>query len=86
MLPDILSFILRRAMSPVVAENSSYVLPKGSSLTPPLKAPALVLGSPASAHEGSYQQLIQELEQTRAVEKLMVDRLVEGGAYLFRSC
>ena len=70
-------------MSPVATESATYVLPAGSTVTPQLKAPALVLGSPASAQDGSYQRLIEELEKTRSVEKLMVDRLVEGGACTF---
>ena len=51
-------------------------------MTQQLKAPALVLGTPASAQEGTYQRLIEELEKSRVVEKMMVDRLVEGGMSL----
>lgn len=52
-----------------------------------LKAPALVLGSPATAQDGSYQKIITELEQTRSVEKLMLDRLLEGGScFLYDNC
>ncbi|EJD01411.1 DUF689-domain-containing protein [Fomitiporia mediterranea MF3/22] len=69
-------------MSPVATESVTYVLPAGSTVTQQLKAPALVLGSPASAQDGSYQRLIEELEKTRSVEKLMVDRLVEGATTL----
>ena len=51
-------------------------------MTQQLKAPALVLGTPASAQEGTYQRLIEELEKSRVVEKMMFDRLVEGGMSL----
>lgn len=47
----------------------------------PIKGPALVVGSPATATEGKYQSLITDLEKTRAVEKQMVDRLLDGGEY-----
>lgn len=54
-----------------------------TTAAPLLKAPALVLGSPASAQDGAYQRLVADLEETktRSVEKLMLDRLVEGGTY-----
>ncbi|KAL5508219.1 DRE2 [Sanghuangporus vaninii] len=69
-------------MSPVPTELSSYVLPSGTVMNQPLKAPALVLGTPATAQEGTYQRLIEELEKSRMVEKMMVDRLVEGATTL----
>ena len=64
-------------MSPVSMTSASFVQTDAPS--PILKAPALVIGSPASTQDGSYQKLISELEQTRSVEKLLVDRIVEGG-------
>ncbi|KAL5488019.1 DRE2 [Sanghuangporus weigelae] len=69
-------------MAPVPTELSSYVLPSGTTMTQPLKAPALVLGTPTTAQEGTYQRLIEELEKSRMVEKMMVDRLVEGATML----
>ncbi|KAI0089261.1 DUF689-domain-containing protein [Irpex rosettiformis] len=48
----------------------------------PIKGPALVIGSPATATEGKYQSLITDLENTRAVEKQMVDRLLDGATAL----
>ena len=51
----------------------------------PIKGPALVIGSPATATEGKYQSLITDLENTRAVEKQMVDRLLDGGEHKYDS-
>jgi hypothetical protein len=45
-------------------------IPKGS---------ALVIGSLATAQDGKYQALISQLETTRHVDRLLVDRLVDGG-------
>jgi hypothetical protein len=65
-------------MAPVAIESSSL-----SSIisTPPvaLKSPALVIGSLATANDGSYQALITELEVSRTVERLLADRLLDGG-------
>ncbi|KAH8118373.1 DUF689-domain-containing protein [Phellopilus nigrolimitatus] len=70
-------------MAPVATETSPMsVFTTAASPAPTLKAPALVVGSPSSAQDGSYQKLISDLELTRSVERLMVDRLVEGAATL----
>lgn len=45
----------------------------------PSKGPALALGSPSTAQDGTYQSLITDLQQTRRVDKQMIDRLVDGG-------
>lgn len=45
----------------------------------PVKGPALCIGSPATASDGKYQALVQSLEDTRNVEKQMLDRLLDGG-------
>lgn len=47
----------------------------------PVKGPALAIGSPATAEDGRYQSLITSLQETRQVEKYMVDRLLDGGAH-----
>lgn len=65
-------------MSPVATETITSTVV--SAAPPSLKAPALVLGTPATAQDGSYQRTISELEQSRTVEKLMLDRLLEGGS------
>jgi hypothetical protein len=61
--------------------------PKASThvvATVPTKGPALVIGSPSTALDGKYQALVSELEQTRQVERQMLDRLVDQGmAFLF---
>jgi len=41
---------------------------------------ALVIGSMATAQDGKYQSLINGLEETREVERQMVDRLLDGAA------
>ncbi len=46
----------------------------------PAKGPALAIGSPATAQDGQYQSLVTSLEQSRQVERHMVDRLLDGGA------
>lgn len=45
----------------------------------PVKGPALCIGSPATATDGKYQALVKGLEETRNVEKQMLDRLLDGG-------
>ena len=47
----------------------------------PLKGKALVIGSPATAADGRFQTLVTELEASRPVERQMLDRLVDGGAW-----
>ena len=44
--------------------------------------PALVIGSLATAQDGKYQSLITSLEETREVDRQMVDRLLDGGNIL----
>ncbi|KAI0375539.1 DUF689-domain-containing protein [Pilatotrama ljubarskyi] len=48
----------------------------------PAKGPALAIGSPATAQDGKYQSLITSLEQSRKVERHMVDRLLDGATTL----
>lgn len=48
----------------------------------PVKGPALAIGSLATAEDGKYQSLITSLEETRQVERHMVDRLLDGAATL----
>lgn len=43
---------------------------------------SLAIGSLTTAQDGKYQALISELEATRPVDRLLVDRLVDGGAYV----
>ncbi|THH02731.1 hypothetical protein EW026_g132 [Hermanssonia centrifuga] len=47
-----------------------------------MKGPALAIGSPATALDGKYQSLISSLDQTRTVEKQMLDRLLDGATVL----
>ena len=48
----------------------------------PAKGTALAIGSPATAQDGKYQSLITSLEESRQVERHMVDRLLDGGAHI----
>lgn len=48
----------------------------------PATGPALAIGSPATAQDGKYQSLITSLEQSREVERHMVDRLLDGGMFI----
>lgn len=43
------------------------------------KGPALVIGSLSTAGNGKYQSLISELEASRQVDRLLLDRLVDRG-------
>jgi hypothetical protein len=56
--------------------NSNAVTPVGAN-----KGSALVIGSLTTAEDGKYQALISQLETTRHVDRLLVDRLVDGGMY-----
>jgi hypothetical protein len=71
-------------MSPIAiytpAENvTSNVPPTGTS---PLKGSALVIGSLSTAEDGKYQSVITELESTRKVEKLLLDRIMDEATTL----
>jgi hypothetical protein len=46
------------------------------------KESALVIGSLTTAQDGKYQSLITGLEETREVERQMVDRLLDGATTL----
>ncbi|KAI0723196.1 DUF689-domain-containing protein [Earliella scabrosa] len=48
----------------------------------PAKGTALAIGSPATAQDGKYQSLITSLEESRQVERHMVDRLLDGATTL----
>lgn len=70
-------------MSPT-AVLASY---NDSSITAPapvvsVKGPALAIGSLNTAQDGKYQALISGLEGTRKVDRLLFDRLTDGGMYL----
>ena len=67
----------------VPAATATQAAASSSSSTNGLDAPILVIGSPASARDGSYQRLITDIEQTKSAEKLMIDRLLEGGTFSF---
>ncbi len=71
-------------MAPVAIETSpSYTMTNGAATTSPSsqKAPALVIGSLNTAQDGSYMNTISALESSRKVERQMVDRIMDGGAY-----
>ena len=66
-------------MAPVAIESSSLSTVISSAPPVALKSPALVIGSLVTANDGSYQSLITELEVSRTVERLLADRLLDGG-------
>jgi anamorsin len=43
--------------------------------------PVLVIGSLSTAQDGKYQTLLSSLEGGAPVERQMLDRLLDGGAY-----
>ncbi|OJT13086.1 Fe-S cluster assembly protein DRE2 [Trametes pubescens] len=63
------------------AQTQSYEKPALAAAVPE-KGPALAIGSPATAQDGRYQSLITSLEQSRTVERHMVDRLLDGATAL----
>ncbi|KAL1946908.1 hypothetical protein VTO73DRAFT_15012 [Trametes versicolor] len=63
------------------AQTQSYEKPALAAAVP-AKGPALAIGSPATAQDGRYQSLITSLEQSRTVERHMVDRLLDGATAL----
>ncbi|CCL99440.1 uncharacterized protein FIBRA_01458 [Fibroporia radiculosa] len=52
----------------------------------PMQGPALAIGSPATAEDGRYQSLVTGLQETRQVERYMLDRLLDGASTLTPSC
>ena len=64
-------------MSPVAIELTQDTQKTSSP------GPALVIGSPLTAQDGTYLDLINDLEKRSAnaseVEKQMVDRILDGG-------
>ncbi|KAH9951676.1 cytokine-induced anti-apoptosis inhibitor 1, Fe-S biogenesis-domain-containing protein [Amylocystis lapponica] len=63
--------------SPVVPQDQQKVL-----AAVPIKGPALAIGSPVTAEDGRYQSLITSLQETREVERHMLDRLLDGAVTL----
>lgn len=68
-------------VSPLAAQDQHKVV-----VAVPAKGPALAIGSPATAEDGKYQALVTGLQQTRSVERYMVDRLLDGGTRAFLVC
>lgn len=67
-------------MSPT-ATSLSYVDSRVGTAVSATKGSSLVIGSLTTAQDGKYQALISQLETTRHVDKLLVDRLVDGGMW-----
>ena len=63
-------------MSPIAVQPTST---SSQTTTTTTKGPALVIGSLATAQDGSYQALITDLEANRRVDKQLLDRLVDDG-------
>lgn len=73
-------------MSPVAIEldqNLPTTLQSQKQSVVGSPGPTLVIGSPSTAQDGTYPELINELEQdsanTSEVEKQMIDRILDGG-------
>jgi hypothetical protein len=67
-------------MSPT-ATTASPVASRDITAVGTTKGSALVIGSLTTAQDGKYQALISQLETTRHVDRLLVDRLVDGGMW-----
>jgi len=68
-----------QVMSPTAVETVP-IAPYAAAI--PAKGTALVIGAPSTAQDGKYQSLVTELEQSRHVEKQMLDRIVDGATSL----
>jgi len=67
-------------MAPVaIYEQLPLPTPQAAKST---KSPALAIGSLATAQDGQYQRLVSDLESSRAVERQMLDRLMDGATTL----
>lgn len=62
---------------------SSYPEPSGLASTP--SGPCLVIGSPSTAQDGRYQDVVLAAGKSDNVEKQMVDRILDKGELSFRS-
>ena len=70
------------APSAVYSPTAPSQLQEKAPAVVPANGPVLAIGSPATAQDGKYQSLITSLGQSREVERHMVDRLLDGGAYI----
>ncbi|KAF8076106.1 Fe-S cluster assembly protein DRE2 [Lyophyllum atratum] len=68
-------------MSPT-AVTASAIDPVSPAGAAPTKGSALAVGSLSTAGDGQYQSLISQLEATRQVDRLLLDRLVDGATTL----
>ncbi|KZT12548.1 DUF689-domain-containing protein [Laetiporus sulphureus 93-53] len=62
--------------SPVVTNDQPVIA------AVPMKGPALAIGSPVTAEDGKYQSLVISLQETRYVERYMVDRILDRATTL----
>ncbi|KAJ3475978.1 hypothetical protein NLI96_g11473 [Meripilus lineatus] len=69
-------------MSPTAIYAAPLTNMNVSEAKPIIKGPALAIGSLRTAEDGKYQTLIQELEETRKVDKHLLDRLLDGATSL----
>lgn len=69
--------ILTRPNMEFAVSDKSHPQTDGNTAT--AAHPVLVIGSPATAQDGKYQILVQDLEASQRVERQMVDRLLDGG-------
>ena len=71
-----------------MSPTAIYISPNDTTSAPvaaavPVKGPALAIGSLTTAQDGKYQSLITHLEETRKVERHMLDRLLDQGPFTF---
>lgn len=69
-----------------MSPTAIYMSPNDTPSAPvvaalPVKGPALAIGSLNTAQDGKYQSLITNLEETRKVERHMLDRLLDQGMF-----
>lgn len=65
-------------MSPTAVDIMPTIVPAAV----PSKGPSLVIGSLSTAQDGKYQAVISDLQNSRTVERLLLDRLVDGATTL----
>lgn len=66
-------------LSPPPPTSTPFTLPASKDLTSASNGSVLAIGSLATAATGKYQSLISSLKDS-AIEKQMLDRLIDGGA------
>ncbi|KAL0949899.1 hypothetical protein HGRIS_009928 [Hohenbuehelia grisea] len=69
-------------MSPAAVFASTTVSSQPIDQVPQVPGATLVIGSPSTAQDGKYQELVTRLEKETSVEKQMLERLVDKATFL----